>query len=216
MSLEFVLSSEYRRKVMRSLREEPKQGSDVSKETGIAVQNVSKTFKQLESKGLVRCLTPGKRKNRVYDLTDEGWSVLKQVPSRGKLKRGVLDAELINALDESQIPYSRNLTLEGRLFEENPDFVILRGGDPVCALETKILPPDSIRPYHLREIAFLARDLKEGSNGVEKVILLAGGITRDHPKASAITEIVADDYLNAAFFQDEVEDLVNHLKNTEY
>ncbi|KXA93118.1 hypothetical protein AKJ64_01405 [candidate division MSBL1 archaeon SCGC-AAA259E17] len=177
---------------------------------------MSKTFKQLESENLVRCLTPGKRKNRVYDLTDKGVKVLKQMGSGKKLKKSVLEAELINALDESQIPYSRHLTLEGRLFEESPDFVILRKGDPVYALETRIFPPDSVRPYRLRRIAFMARDLKEGTNAVEMVLLLAGGITRDHPKASLIMKIVTDDYLDVAFFQDEIRDLVDRLKNAEY
>ena len=74
----FIISSEYRKKVLGSL-ENPKMPSKLSKELDINKTHISKTLKELESKGMVKCLTPNSNKGKLYVISDYGKDILKEV-----------------------------------------------------------------------------------------------------------------------------------------
>ena len=77
--LGFVLASDYRKKVMLSLQERPSTPSIISENTALYPSHVSLTLSELVEKKLVVCLTPKLRKGRLYELTKDGQSVLKNL-----------------------------------------------------------------------------------------------------------------------------------------
>lgn len=77
--LGYVLASNYRKKVLLSLEEKALTPTMISEKTGLYAEHVSLTLNQLMEKGLVDSLTPKLRKGKLFDLTAEGRSVLKQL-----------------------------------------------------------------------------------------------------------------------------------------
>ena len=53
--------------------------SEISHETNIHNNNVSRALKQLKQNGLVYLINPDAKKGRLYRLTDEGMEVLKNL-----------------------------------------------------------------------------------------------------------------------------------------
>ena len=74
-ALSFVLSSEQREKVIRSLKH-PTTPTKISKETGISKAHTTRILKNFEKMGLAECKTPHKRKGKIYILTDKGNKIL--------------------------------------------------------------------------------------------------------------------------------------------
>lgn len=87
----FVTSSSYREKIITALASTPKQPRDLERETNVSLTHVSRSLRELRSRGLVECLTPStKTHGRVYALTKVGSSVVgymqasvKRLPTRG-------------------------------------------------------------------------------------------------------------------------------------
>ena len=77
--LGFVLASEYRKKVMITLKDKPLTPTTISDKTDLYPSHVSLTLAELTKKNVVVCLTPKLRKGRLYDLTKEGRDVLKHM-----------------------------------------------------------------------------------------------------------------------------------------
>lgn len=75
-SLAFILASQYRKKVILTLREKPMTPIMISDKTELYLSHVSLTLNQLEKKGLVVCLTPNVRKGKLFDLTKDGKNIL--------------------------------------------------------------------------------------------------------------------------------------------
>ncbi len=71
----YVFRSKNRKLVLASLTK-PKTPSQISRDTGILLPHVSRALRELEQKGLVKCLTPQERMGRIYTLTDLGREVL--------------------------------------------------------------------------------------------------------------------------------------------
>ncbi len=72
----WVKSSEYRENVLLSLDTKPKPPKDISEETGYYLSHVSNTLSKLQDRGLVECLTPDRRKGRLYASTDSGREII--------------------------------------------------------------------------------------------------------------------------------------------
>ena len=68
----FVVASKYRRKVIGALQKGEKTPKAMSIETSIRLNHLSNVLRRLAEKGLVLCLTPRRKKGRIYTLTDEG------------------------------------------------------------------------------------------------------------------------------------------------
>jgi len=77
--LGFVLASGYRRKVLLALIEEPKTPKQIARHTGLRINHVSLTLKELRERGLVECMTPELVKGRVYVLTEYGKKLASQL-----------------------------------------------------------------------------------------------------------------------------------------
>lgn len=72
----YVLVSNYRTEVMKSLSENAKIPSTIAKEAGIRTNHISNTLKQLKDHELVECINPEVRKGRIYRLTEKGEDVI--------------------------------------------------------------------------------------------------------------------------------------------
>ena len=78
--LSFVISSKYRKIVLENVRNH-KTPTDISKELKIQRSHVSRALIELCEEKLVECLTPNKRKGRLYKITNKGLNLLKQINS---------------------------------------------------------------------------------------------------------------------------------------
>jgi len=72
-----VQASEYRTKVLISLREKPKTPAILEKEIKIKMSHVSRTLNELLKLGLIKCLNPSLRKGKLFYITKEGIKVHK-------------------------------------------------------------------------------------------------------------------------------------------
>lgn len=77
----FVIASGYRKNIVLSIGKGPKTPKQISVETKIRLNHVSTIIGVLEEKGIVRCLTPDLSKGKIFDLTDDGRKILKQIKS---------------------------------------------------------------------------------------------------------------------------------------
>lgn len=73
---QFIKMSKNREKVLRSLKGETLNPTEISEKTGIHRNNVSRTLSQLKEKQLVRILNPETKRGRLYELTEDGKTTL--------------------------------------------------------------------------------------------------------------------------------------------
>ena len=73
----FIISSSYRHKVLKGLNE-PKTPSKLSKELEINKTHISRALSELESKKMIKCLTPEAKKGKIYVSTDYGKELLEK------------------------------------------------------------------------------------------------------------------------------------------
>ena len=76
----FVIRGSNRKKVLQSL-EKPMIPTQIASKTKLHLSHVSRALNELESKGLVECVTPDERVGRVYRLTEKGNIIKIQVVS---------------------------------------------------------------------------------------------------------------------------------------
>lgn len=74
----YVKASKYRTKVIKTLKDD-KTSSQIAKETGININNLSNTLRQLREHELVECINPEVRRGRLYRLTDKGEEISKVI-----------------------------------------------------------------------------------------------------------------------------------------
>jgi len=72
-----VSSSSYRRKLINALSEKNYTPKMLSQSTEIKFSHISTVLKELSNLGLVRCLTPTLKKNRIYTITKKGRDIAK-------------------------------------------------------------------------------------------------------------------------------------------
>ena len=78
----FVLASEYRKKVILAIADEPRTPKDIARMTGMYLSHVSNTLKELRDRKLIELLSPSLRRGQIYGLTSQGRQVFE------KLKQG--------------------------------------------------------------------------------------------------------------------------------
>ena len=76
-TVEYVKRSQYRSKILKSLSDDVKMPSQISKDTGIVQNHISNSLRQLKEHELIECINPEVRKGRLYRLTDEGEEIIK-------------------------------------------------------------------------------------------------------------------------------------------
>lgn len=68
----YVKKSQYRTKVIKSLKDDVKIPSKIAEDTEICQNHISNTLSQLREHELIECINPEVRKGRLYRLTDLG------------------------------------------------------------------------------------------------------------------------------------------------
>jgi len=77
--LAWVKASEYRQNVLLSLTGSFRTPKDIAGETDYYLSHISNTLSDLEDHGLVKCVTPDRRKGRLYDLTEKGYELIEEL-----------------------------------------------------------------------------------------------------------------------------------------
>ena len=84
-TVSYVFSSELRLKILLELSKSKNTPKQLSLSLKHPMSHVSKALKQLNEKQLVECLTPDRKKGRLYNITELGGQVLDEI---GKIGRG--------------------------------------------------------------------------------------------------------------------------------
>lgn len=74
----WVIISSYRNRVMIALGGKLKTPSTLARESGVKINHISKTLKELKQKKLVICINEDVHKGRLYQMTDLGKQVLQE------------------------------------------------------------------------------------------------------------------------------------------
>ena len=77
--ISYVKISTYRKKVMKSLEDEVKIPSQISKDSDIKQNHISNVLRQLKEHDLVECINPEVRKGRLYRLTNKGENIINKI-----------------------------------------------------------------------------------------------------------------------------------------
>lgn len=68
----WVKASEYRENILLALETKPRTPKELSEMTDYYLSHVSNVLSDLEDHGLARCITPEKRKGRLWAATEKG------------------------------------------------------------------------------------------------------------------------------------------------
>lgn len=71
----FIIAGRVRRAVLEKLEREMTPTA-LAHELGTSLANVSRALRELQSRGLVECLTPGARVGKIFSATKKGRAVL--------------------------------------------------------------------------------------------------------------------------------------------
>lgn len=68
----WVKASDYRESILLAISEKPKPPKELAEQTGYYLSHVSNTLSDLEERGLAECITPDRRKGRLWSTTEKG------------------------------------------------------------------------------------------------------------------------------------------------
>ena len=77
--ISYVQISQYRTKVMKTLKDDVKMPSQIARDSDIRQNHISKVLAELKARELVECINPEVRKGRLYRHTDKGEEVVKNL-----------------------------------------------------------------------------------------------------------------------------------------
>jgi len=77
--LSFVKSSKYRVKILVFIGKQTKIPSEIAKEINLSNTHTSKYLKSLKEKQLIKCLNEEAKRGRLYQLTDKGKEIVKEL-----------------------------------------------------------------------------------------------------------------------------------------
>ncbi len=77
--ISFVKSSDKRLRILSMLKNSVSTPSDISLKLGVPISHVSSTLSELMENKMVICLTPERRKTKLYKITEKGIKILTKV-----------------------------------------------------------------------------------------------------------------------------------------
>ena len=77
--ISFVKSSDKRLRILSMLKNSVFTPSDISTNLSIPISHVSSTLSELMENKIVICLTPERRKTKLFKITDKGIKVLSKI-----------------------------------------------------------------------------------------------------------------------------------------
>lgn len=82
--ISFVLASEIRFKILVSLNNQVKSPTDLKKEMECPISRISAILKELSEHELVENLSPTRRKNKIFSITEKGKDIIKDIHTMTK------------------------------------------------------------------------------------------------------------------------------------
>jgi ArsR family transcriptional regulator, cadmium/lead-responsive transcriptional repressor len=79
--LSYLLASPLSKRVLSALKLSYMTPTNISKTLKISLSNVSTKLSELRKRGLVSCITPERKKCRIYVITEKGKVLLEIVPN---------------------------------------------------------------------------------------------------------------------------------------
>ena len=73
----YIVSSKIRLRVLVTIANEASTPSKISEKLGVPISQISNALNELSKIGAVKCLTPNRKKGRLYLATERGKEVLK-------------------------------------------------------------------------------------------------------------------------------------------
>ena len=77
--ISYIYSSKIRLKIVEMLFDNVMIPKQLSEELSYAMSHVSRALKELETKGIVSCLTPERHKGRLYQITPTGKIIVEKI-----------------------------------------------------------------------------------------------------------------------------------------
>jgi len=77
--LGFIKASEHRKKILLSLRDNPKTPKELVKETGFYISHISYDLRELSESGFIECKTPNLKKGKLFSLTELGKKIVEKL-----------------------------------------------------------------------------------------------------------------------------------------
>jgi len=78
-AVSFVLASKPRFQILLELREKKCTPSELTEKIGVSDARTSTVLKELEEQKLIKCLTPDRRKSKIFTITEKGDEILEEV-----------------------------------------------------------------------------------------------------------------------------------------
>lgn len=203
----YVMRSKNRRSVVLWLGGGSRSVSDLSSELGVPVQSVSRALRQLREKGLARCITPERKKSRVYELTERGERVFARL-EKSTAHEEELDRKVSGKLSEVDVRYARNAKVQGGKFEVKPDFVIEGGQRLLVEVKTA---SGKLGLERVKGAALNFRDLKRAEKGI-KTVLIIGGSSREGELGQEAVKLEDPECFDRVFFEDELREFIHFVK----
>ncbi len=75
----YIISSKTRLKILIAIANEASTPSKISEKLGEPISKISIALRELSDIGFVKCLTPNRKKGRLYIATDKGRAALKKI-----------------------------------------------------------------------------------------------------------------------------------------
>lgn len=75
----WVKASDYRERVLLAMAGKPRTPKEIAEETDYYLSHVSNTLSDLADEDLAHCLTPDRRKGRLWALTDAGEDIVEDL-----------------------------------------------------------------------------------------------------------------------------------------
>lgn len=75
----WVKASEYRENILLSLEKKPRTPKELSEMTDYYLSHVSNVLSDLEDHGLAECITPDRRKGRLWTATEDGQEIIEDL-----------------------------------------------------------------------------------------------------------------------------------------
>lgn len=78
-TISFVNASKVRFAILVHVKDKARTPSELANSLEIHISRVSQILKELSDEGLIKCLTPNRRKSKLYSITNTGKDVLAKI-----------------------------------------------------------------------------------------------------------------------------------------
>jgi len=75
----WVKASDYRENLLRALEDKPRTPKELSEMTDYYLSHVSNVLSDLEDHGLAECITPDRKKGRLWATTEDGENLIEDL-----------------------------------------------------------------------------------------------------------------------------------------